>query len=285
MQTFPHKKWNPFIQLDLHDGVFFQPPPAPPLPGKAWHIAAGVLAMPWIYLGSPKYNDCKVFGDGMEIVSRGHEPKYALVPHLNLFPFTPAQFNFLIPLLILGSSNKCMFAVGSVVGKDGPIAVSIFSYVGINQACGSPCNMPTSLTVNWGTVVLGFTWGDLVAAVLIFAADSLISYIQGKVFDWLLGKLPPGLFKGQFLALLRRFNLPRVFRGAGGRFSSLSQKLAQETIKGVTGLVYGQLLGGTAGTAAGIPNFDPFSRSGDAAAAGADKVGAWVDGRSETFPP
>ena len=60
---------------------------------------------------------------------------------------------------------------------------------------------------------------------------------------------------------------------------------AQETIKGVTGLVYGQLLGGTAGTAAGIPNFDPFSRTGDAATAGADEVGAWVDGRSETFPP
>lgn len=284
MQTFPHKKWNPFIQLDLHDGVFLTGPV--PVPGKAWHIGAGVLAMPFIYLGSPKHNECKVFGDGMELVSRGHEPKYLIIPHLNLFPFTAGQPNILIPLLLLGSSNKCQFAVGSVVGKDGPIAVSIFKYVGINQACNSPCSMPTSLTVNWGTVILGFTWGDLVATVLCFAADSLISYIQGKVFSWLLGKLPKGLFKGQFLAMLRRFNLPKVFRGAGGRFASMSEKLAQETVSGVVGLVYGQLLGGgDAAKAAGIPTIDPFTHAGNGATQGAEAVGAWVDGRSETFPP
>lgn len=286
METFPHKKWNPFVQLDLHDGVFLMPPPAIPVAGKAMHIGAGVLAMPWIYLGSPKYNDNKVLGDGMELVSRGHEPKYLIVPHLNLFPFTPAQINLLIPLLILGSSSKCVFAVGSVVGKDGPIAVSIFKYVGINQACASPCNMPTSLVVNWGTVVLGFTWGDLLAAVLIIAADSLLSYISGKVFGKLFEKvLPKGLFKGQAMAMLRRLGISRVFRGAGGRFASLSEKLVGDTVQGVFGLVYGQLLGGTAGTAAGIPNFDPFGRTGDAATKGAEAAGAWVDGRSETFPP
>jgi hypothetical protein len=286
VQTFPHKKWNPFVQLDLHDGIFLQPPPVIPIAGKAMHIGAGVLAMPWIYLGSPKINDNKVLGDGMELVSRGHEPKYLIVPHLNLFPFTPAQINLMIPLLILGSSSKCVFAVGSVVGKDGPIAVSIFSYVGINQACASPCNMPTSLVVNWGTVILGFTWGDLLAAVLIIAADSLISYIQGKIFDKLFDKfLPKGLFKSQTMAMLRRFNISRVFRGPGGRFASLSESLVGGAAKGVFGLVYGQLLGGSAGQAAGIPNFDPFSRTGDAATAGAEQVGAWVDGRSETFPP
>ena len=34
MQTFPHKKWNPFVQLDLHDGIFLQPPPVIPIAGS-----------------------------------------------------------------------------------------------------------------------------------------------------------------------------------------------------------------------------------------------------------
>lgn len=282
MKTFPHKKWNPFIQLDHHAGIFMTGPI--PVPGTAWHFGAGVLALPWIWMGTPKHNECKLFADGMEVVSRGHEPKYLIIPHWNLFPFTIGQPNLLIPLLLLTSTNKCQFAVGSVRGKDGPIAVSIFRYVGINQACQDLCTAPTSLTFNWGTVNLGFTWGDLVAGLLCFAFDSLKSYLEGKMFDALGEKLPKGLFKSQMLALLGRLGLPKRFRGEGGRFASMSERLVGDALKALAKAAYGEVFsGGNVGRVTGFDRIDPINMISNAATAGADRIGAWIDGRSELF--
>lgn len=282
MQTFPHKKWNPFIQLDFHEGIFLTGPI--PVPGKAWHIGAGVLAMPFIYLGTPKYNECKVFANGMEIVSRGHEPKYLIIPHLNLFPLPPAQPNILIPLLLLTSTNKCQFAVGSVVGKDGPIAVSLLKYVGINQSCQEYCTAPTSLSFNWGSVELGFTWGDLAATILCFAYDSLKSYLEYRAFSKLAGFIPKGLFKTQMLGLLGRVGLPKIYRGAGGRFASMSERLVREGLTAAGKALYGEMFGGgNLGQATGFDRIDPVNMVSNAAAEGADRVGAWIDGRSESY--
>src|SRR5687767_14138441 len=105
--------------------------------GYAAHIAGGVLAIPWIggFFGENKNNEDKVLADGMPIVSRQHESKVLVIPHINLFPFVPATPNLLVPLLILGSSNKCVFAVGSVQATDGPVAVSIDRWHGLNVTC------------------------------------------------------------------------------------------------------------------------------------------------------
>lgn len=284
MKTFPNKKWNPFIQLDLHKGIFMVT--AIPVPGVAWHFGAGLLAMPFIYLGTPKHNQCKLFGDGMEIVARGHEPKYLIVPHWNVLPppFVPAAPNILIPLLILGSTNKCQFAVGSVRCKDGAMAVTIFKYVGINQACQEWCTAPTSLCFNWGSINVGFTWGDLLATVLCFAFDSLKSYLEYLAFDWLSKFIPKGLFKSQMLALLGRLGLPKIYRGVGGKFASMSERLVSETIMGITKAVYGELFGGgNLGEATGFANVDPTNIVSNGAVSAAERLGAWVDGRSELF--
>jgi hypothetical protein len=235
-------------------------------------------------LGTPKHNECRLFGDGMELVARGHEPKYLIIPHLNLYPFTPAQPNLMIPLLLLGSTNKCQFAVGSVRCKDGAMAVSIFRYVGINQSCQEWCTAPTSLCFNWGSIHAGFTLGDLLATVLCFAFDSLKSYLEYRAFGWVAKFLPKGLFKGQMLALLGRLGLPKIFRGAGGRFVSMAEHLVGESIMGVAKAVYGELFGGgNLGTGTGFDNIDPTNIISNAAVAGAEKLGAWVDGRSEAF--
>lgn len=278
MKTWPHKKWNPFLQLDFHTGIFLTGPI--PVPGGAWHIAAGCLAYPFGGLGTNKHNGGTVFADGMEIVSRGHSPQFLIVPHWNLFPFTAGQPNVLIPLLIIGSSSKCEFAVGSVQGSDGPIAVSLFRVVGINLACGFPCSMPTCAVVNWGTVSLGFTWGDLVASVLCMAIDMLKSYLVDKLVKGLVGKLlPKGLFKSQMKSLLGKLGLPKIFRGDKGRFSSMSERLVNETVK--------RLLK----TITGSPN-PAMSKSPDSFltswATGKDgvanQIGAWIDGRSQSLP-
>ncbi len=282
MNTWPHQKWNPFFQLDYHNGIFLTGPI--PVPGGAWHIGFGALILPWIYMGTQKYNECKLFADGWEVVARGHEPKYLIIPHWNLYPFTPGQPNVLIPLLLLTSANKCQFAVGSVRAKDGPVAVSIFKVVGINQACNEWCSAPTSLCVNWSSVELGFTWGDLVAGLLCFAFDSLKSYLENLAFGWLTGKLPKGLFKGQMKGLLGALGLPKIFRGAGGKFASLSEEMVKKTIGAAGAAIYGELFGGgTAGTAVGLDKIDPINMISNGASDGADRVGAWIDGRSERF--
>lgn len=284
MKTWPHKKWNPFVHLDFHTGIFLTGPI--PVPGAAWHIGFGALALPWIYMGSQKYNECKLFADGFEVVSRGHEPKYLILPHWNLFPFTPAQPNLLIPILLLSSANKCQFAVSSVRAKDGPVAVSLFRVVGINQACNEHCSAPTSLCFNWSSVDVGFTWGDLVASLLCFAFDSLKSFIEGKIFGKLFGKLPRGLFKGQMKGLLGLLGLPKVFRGAGGKFASLAEEQVAEGLDALGSVIYGELLGGgTTGTALGLGPIDLVDKGSNFVGLQAEKLGAWIDGRSERFAP
>ncbi len=282
MKTWPHKKWNPFVHLDFHKGIFLTGPI--PVPGGAWHIGFGALALPWIYMGTQKYNECKLFADGWEVVARGHEPKYLILPHWNLFPFTPAQPNLLIPIILLTSANKCQFAVSSVRAKDGPVAVSIFRLVGINQACNEFCSAPTSLCFNWSTVDVGFTLGDLVATVLCFAFDSLKSYLEGLAFGKFGDKLPKGLFKGQMKGLLGLLGLPKIFRGAGGKFASLAEEGVMKGLVALGSAAYGELLGGgTAGTAIGLDKIDPINMISNGASDGADRIGAWVDGRSERF--
>lgn len=192
MKTWPHKKWNPFIQLDRHDGLFVVPPIV--VPGRSWHIGAGILAMPWWNLGENKNNEDRILANGMPIVSRSHKPEHLIIPHLNLFKYTPAQINVLIPLLIYNSSSKCVLAVGSVRGTDGPIAVSILRVVGFNLACNDPVSLPTSVVINWGNVEIGFTWGDLFAALFIWATDALTEWVIGKLAEWA-GKKIKGLFK------------------------------------------------------------------------------------------
>ncbi len=242
MNAFPHKPLNPFIQLDWHGGIFLTGPF--PIPGSAFHFSAGVL---WLAKlgGDNKNNGETVLANGRPVLSQHHTVKYVVVPHWNVYPFFPVQPNLLIPLLILGSQNKCQFCSLTVQGPDGPIALSIFKYVGINQACNSPVPLPTSLTFNWGTVEIGFTLADFINGILNMAFDALISFIIGKTAGALANRLPRGLLKSQTMSLLGRLGLPKVMRGEGGRFASMSEALVGEAFKSLFGEVAGRGLGAT----------------------------------------
>jgi hypothetical protein len=312
MITFPYKQWNPFVQLDWHDGLFMMPPPAIPVTGSAAHIAAGVLSMPWIGLGTNKGNGDRVIADGMPIVSEGHQPGRLLVPHLNLYPFTPAQFNFFIPFLIPFSTNTCAMSAGSVVGPDGPIAISIFRFVGLNQGCTDEAAqtkipvkgmasvpkavpmafslIPNSMVVNWGTVQIGFTWGDLVR----FVASTLLSALTDLIFDKYFKKLqdtltikfkpkiPPGILKGQFKSALGRMGLPKVARGANGRYVSIAGELSKRTATSL------DTLSNALWNAAGVPtSYSPVDMKGpldNAVTTTVDRLSGWVDGKAELLP-
>lgn len=102
-------------------------------------------------------------------------------PHWNLFPFTPAQPNLLIAILLIASANKCQFA-GQQRAREGRPGRRLAVSRGRHQPGGNEhCSAPTSLCFNWSSVDVGFTWGDLVASLLCFAFDSLKSFIEGKI--------------------------------------------------------------------------------------------------------
>jgi len=206
MDTFPNKIWNPFIQLDYHKGTFLVPPSPVPVPGCAWHIGAGILAQACI-LWSSKEN-MTVFADNITTVSVEH--KSGLIPpHLNIIPIIPPvpSLNLEFPVKFFLSENECKIAVSSVTCPQGDIAVSIFMFIGINWACndlpfkdikipglkkpvGCPgINAPTSILFNWGTVIIGFTWKDL------------LKILKGLLYDYTIGLLIDFLINVAFAAL------------------------------------------------------------------------------------
>jgi hypothetical protein len=178
--TWPKKPQHWIITLDRHAGIFLVWPIV--VPGMAWHF--GTAQEGWSKtMGTNKWND-DVLADGVPICSRGNKPEHCIIPHLNLFPFPPWNPNLLIPLLIFMSSSNNVLAVGSVVAKHGPIAVSLpfVKVIGTNLACNDPVPLPTDIVIMpSSTVVLGFTLGDLIAALIQWAIEALIAYVMDKL--------------------------------------------------------------------------------------------------------
>ncbi len=364
METFPKKPQYFIITLDRHAGIFvmcsqmFIPPV---LPGIAWHI--GFAMEDWSHndpLGTNKWNE-DVKCDGVSIASRGNSP-WPVVPHWNLFPYPgiPINPNILIPLLILLSSSKSFLAVGSVVAQKGPIAVMIpgVKVVGVNMACADPIPMP-AINVVWvgqSTVVLGFTLGDLLAALLQWAIDIIIALavkvlgkivgalgkrLANKIGQRLAGRFtsgvmnkvgnflsnigsnaakngPPGFLKRMQLNALGKLGLPKVFNQPGapstllGRvdkavFGGLDNVFSANWMNNslskfglpvdrvvkpgqfvsVADTLTGALTnyGKSAATTAGKQGWSALNGPKPYSPSLPDKIGGWLDGRSELINP
>lgn len=262
METWPHHIWNPFLQVDWHKGEFVVPPEPIPIPGASLHAGAGIFTMPLVGLGDAACNKCRVIADGTPIVSRGHECKYLIVPHANIWWPVPG-INLEMPLLIIESSSACEFAVGSVQGEDGPIAVSLFKAVGLNWSCQEFGSAPTSAVVNWSSVVIGFTWGDLVASLVCALFDIIKGEIESAVIGaaakWL-GKR--GLVKSQMDEELLKFTMEDLYSsvvgGPIGEATGLNEVLNSNP---VTGLLTGETVTGDNGWA--------------------NQLGGYIDGNAE----
>lgn len=252
METFPHKTLNPFITFDLHDGPFVAPPAPLPVPGKAIHIGAGVLILAY-GIGTNKDNKGEVYADGLRVISRGHTVKHVVVPHLNLYPFTPFQPNVRIYSLIWKSTNACKLAVYSVSGPHEEIAVSLpgVKYIGLNEACNDqPLKAVgfTSIVINWGTVILGFTIWDLLRSIFDHYMQMLINYVCSKLSDkfmkWLKNskwfkklqeKLAKSFLKKVVKSVLGVFGKSKVYRDAMGRFASVSERIIKDAVDTAVG--------------------------------------------------
>lgn len=273
--THPHKVkfgslWDPIVQCDWHEGIFLMPPAPLPVPKLfSFHVGASFL---WLaemsLLGEPKKNGGTVLADGAALASRGATVGgFGILPHVNVWPLPVApNLNLLIPLLILNSSSKCVFAVATVRGSDGAIACSVVPHLGVNLACASPAKMPTSLVYTRGSVLVGFTFGDFLYGLALMAIDSAMSFAIGKLTGKLSSKLMKGLGNKSILKSALRPGMNSVLRGIFGRgysyaeagkkgFQSLADKYVDAVIK--KGLGYGvsegqSALGATSGSVANL---------------------------------
>jgi hypothetical protein len=231
MDTFPKKPPYFIITLDRHGPVMgtyamfsqmFIPPVIPMIP--AWHIGFATENMSRFGLGVDKWND-DVKADGQSICSVGNSP-WPLIPHWNLFPYPgiPINPNIFIPLLIILSSSTNFLAVGSVIAKQGPVSVMIpgVKVIGTNLACNEPIPLPTDVVLfGQSTVVLGFTLGDLVAALVRWAIQIAIAFafkFLGKVF---------GAIGKRFAGWVGRRLAGRFTSGLGAKVSNFLANLGR----------------------------------------------------------
>lgn len=234
--TYPKKPSNLIITLDRHAGFFLTIIP-PLTPGIAWHI--GFAQEGWSKaVGTNGWND-DVQADGTPVASIGNCPEHCLLPHLNLFPFPPFQPNILIPVLIIFSSSKNFLSVGSVLCKKGPVSVSIpfVKVLGVNLACNDPIPLPTDIVIDpCSTVVLGFTLGDLLAALMRWAFDVLIALLM-KALGKIAGAIGKKIAAKVGPAIANRFT--------SGLLNKLGTKLTNYGlgIKGPPGFLKSKLLG------------------------------------------
>lgn len=239
METWPNHVTDEFFQLDLHSG-FFWIPGTIPYPAVAIHVSADCHLLPELGHGESKSNDWNVLADGIPVVSRGHSCEERVGLHLNVPPIPPG-INVLIPFLIWGSSTQCIYAVGSVRCKDGPIAVSVKKQLGYDWSCHDAAELgfclPTSFVSNQSTVNIGFTLGDLRASLIIALYENAKSIATSIFFKWL-GKrqfikdMFESVFKQQIMTIMRGLDIPRTFRNEQGRFTSG----AEEFFKAALGL-------------------------------------------------
>lgn len=213
MITFPHKDLNPCFNFDLHDGIFFQPPPSVHIQAQAWHLGASIMLL--ASSKDRKDNQRLLYIDGRPALSQKHRVKDAVLPHSNVAPFT--QPNLLSSSLAKTSESRCEFAATSVQGPDGPLAVSVFGNVGFNLACAEPVMMPTSLVVNWGSVQIGFNWSDLLASLVAVALDIIANHAQFLLGEAIGASQPRTIAKALALRIADKIGLNSSIEQIGPR--------------------------------------------------------------------
>jgi hypothetical protein len=230
MEVFPYKDTNKFLQIDLHDGLFYPCPPSPlPVPGIAGHIGTGRLSWGPGYVHNDNGGD--ILADNARLISKEHEVAHVIVAHSNIPPI-PLGINIFIPLLILASSNTSIYACHSVLAKDGPVAVAKGRDLGTNLACNDPFSLPTCEVRTGGTVLLGFTQSDLEQG----DKDLIEAILEDAVMSLLTSFIPlPQSVKRQFGMFYHRLikKIPGfeavgggVYRATNGQYASIPQEVA-----------------------------------------------------------
>ena len=192
---------NPFIGCSWHDTV--GPIPAPPFMGpvKLPHIGFSVVQGLWLGSFLSNGRDKEVISEDLLFIGRMSDAGLG-IPHISI---PPSWLNILTSLF---ASSNSVFGASSVTiacknliwgNEDCDIAVTPFGKVplSLNLGCFDPISLPTDIVVVWGSVFVGVTWADILAAAIDIAltiAMDVVMLVGGKVLKKALGKLGKKLF-------------------------------------------------------------------------------------------
>lgn len=225
------KHWDPMIGLDFHMAINPGGPPplfVTPVPMTP-HVVAGVLMWgPWGLLGKGKSEPSVRTFHG-DVMLRGTDMGY-LIPHISIPPT-----NLLMPVWTGLSSSKSEFSVASVRCADGPVAIAILVFIGVNLDCQGttiPVDLPTGRIIAVNTHFAGFTFGDFVAGIVMMGIDIAISAFTGWVGS--------GLGKALMKTIGRRLISPIVKRVFG---ESVEEIISPQLVRRIMNTIGGKIVG------------------------------------------
>lgn len=196
---------NPVLGLSLHDTML------PPLnvPAKPVHVEFTVAQGLWLGSFVSVGRNKKVVSDHLLFLGRMSDAGLC-VPHISV-PI-PSWWNALTTLFgmsnaVFGSSSTKVACKNLLWGNEDcdmaatPLGKAPISF---NLGCFDPFCLPTDFVVLWGTVYVGMSWSDILAAAIdiaIYMATDIALKILGDLATPLLGKMKNGLSKlGQKLS-------------------------------------------------------------------------------------
>lgn len=187
-----YRNANPFIGWSIHDSLMTVPVPPFQVPAKLTHVDFSVVQ--GLFLGSfPSTGRKKVIrADDLWLMGRMSDAGLG-VPHISI---PPSLFNLLTSLFassncVFGSSGVTIATKNIIWGNDDlDTAATPFgtSYLSINLGCFDPFCLPTDVVVVWGTLQVGVTWADIIAA-LIDIAISIVTDLVSMGLGSMIGGL------------------------------------------------------------------------------------------------
>jgi len=167
------KHFHPMLGVDLHDTI---PPPGPAVvPNIPHYVVAAMQLGPWGAVTGKSRTDVLTASYGKTMI-RGTDIGF-LIPHIS----SP---HYLLPVIIIGSASKSEFGASSVITADGPVAVAILLFVGVNlNCCGKSCPpLPLGRVLAFTTHMTGFTLGDFFAGLITMVVDGAVQYGLNQIF-------------------------------------------------------------------------------------------------------
>jgi hypothetical protein len=112
----------------------------------------------------------------------------APVPHVSMDTLLGLTLGAKFTTTVIGPfgfQSKPMFTASTVKMQGKPVAACMFPYapVSMNQACNDPCAFPSDIVICPNSVMVGLSFGDIIAGVINIAVDTIITRVASWAGD------------------------------------------------------------------------------------------------------